>query len=254
MSTEDEQNAYRRPTVSDSVGYVPATRRPGPVAIGFVVVAALIAAGATFFFTCLGAIAVADNEIGMVVCGVGALLGYILTARFGLAIVARLQSSGQVESGRQVSWLVIFLSACAVAAGFFGCLLITEGFFPVCAGILAGTVVLWKGSQRTRGQEKATLSGSSYAAFPDHEEPSTTSQIPVPRLVKAAPILVSCCAGYGTYAALFAVSLQLHGISGDVIMALAFILPIPAGLFVFSGTQRRLRAWRAQHDEGRDKA
>ena len=65
MSTEEEFNPYRRPAVSDvAADAVTGTRRPGPIAIAVVVLASLIAAGATFFFTCLGALAVADTTVG----------------------------------------------------------------------------------------------------------------------------------------------------------------------------------------------
>jgi len=152
MSADDEFNPYSRPTNMEGAGFVTGTRRPGPFAILAVVTASVIAAGGAFFCTCLGFVAADVNGRNwggafFFVIGLFTLLAYMLTARFGLSVMSGKFSSSSAAPAGNVSWPVIFLSACLVAAMFFCCVLFT-GFWGIlwaaCAAIGAGTFVIWK--------------------------------------------------------------------------------------------------------------
>ncbi|MEO2017475.1 MAG: hypothetical protein ABGZ53_24240 [Fuerstiella sp.] len=152
MSAEDEFNPYSRPLTSDSAEYVSGTRTPSPFAVLLVVIASIIAAGGAFFCSCLGLVVADLNgpgtglEVGGMIfgCGLFALLAYILTAKLGLAFVAGLMSSTQAAPVRRTSWAVLFLSACAATTVFVCCFLVIGGVVAACAGITAGTIVIWK--------------------------------------------------------------------------------------------------------------
>jgi hypothetical protein len=152
MSADEEFNPYSHSTVSDVAEDVTGARTPGPFAVLFVVIASIVAAGTAFFCTCLGFVAADVNGRNwggaiFFVIGLFTLLAYMLTAKFGLSIMGGMASSSRAAPARNASWPVIFLSACLVAAIFFGCILFT-GFWGIlwaaCAAIGAGTFVIWK--------------------------------------------------------------------------------------------------------------
>ncbi|MCP4169869.1 MAG: hypothetical protein GY758_03745 [Fuerstiella sp.] len=162
MSADDEFNPYSRPLNSDGAEFVTGTRSPGPLAILFVVMASIVAAGAAFFCTCMAdVVGPGRGGVGILLCGLCMLLAYMFTAKFALSIIGRMSSSSQAAPVRNASWPVLFLSACVVAAVFFYCVLVANEFWGIlgaaCAAIVAGTVVIWKLPQLKRAPDDASV-------------------------------------------------------------------------------------------------
>ena len=175
MSADDEFNPYSSPLNSDGAEFVAGTRAPGPFAILFVVIASIVAAGGAFFCTCLGFVA-SDLDrpdaagIMIFICCLFTLLAYMITAKFGLALIGRMLSS---TPARNVSWLVVFLSAVVVTVVFFCCAQVVGFPLAACAAVAVATLLIWKQLHGSRDVDKNSeeAAGASPGAASSFEGP-----------------------------------------------------------------------------------
>ena len=187
MESDQGDNPYQAPQTSDkrslqleSVTYRP----PSPLLIFVIVVAAIIASGIAFFFSCLGFVMVAGNAKYMgpdwiiPASGVMALLAFALTVRLGLKITRgpRIASASGDHTNTRVRsvgmWGGILTAAFLVSLTGFAIMAGIGPRFGILSGIVVaaavGTLVIWLSQKRWSTPEPETpASMESFSAGDD---------------------------------------------------------------------------------------
>lgn len=141
MSEESEPNPFQAPQSTDVPAQTDAVRAPNPIAVFIVVVVAMVAAGATFFCTCLGAFMMDTraDEGWLVFCIAASFFAFVLFARIGVIIANRLQRTNMV-----LSWLSITGAAIAGTITFAVLGMVGGGLPALVCSTLVCTFIIWK--------------------------------------------------------------------------------------------------------------